>query len=104
MVTGLWVNDYTYQMYDARTHRHRRVVVFARDGGLSEPEEVADIVAEYKERFAAELRETPNWQPMPREQQHELGPHLNEIKETKRRYRETNNHRYAPGLGGQLHA
>jgi len=93
-VTGFWVNAYTYQMHDARTARTRQVVVFARDGGASEVEEVADIVAEYKERFAEELEATPAHQLMPRSQQHELAPHLRAIEKTHKRVRETGHGKY----------
>ena len=93
-MSGFWLNDYTYQMYDARTHTRKKVVVMALDGGASEPEEVADVVAEYQETFEAECREGPDWQPMDRDQQHGLGPHLNEIKDARHRRQEVGHGRY----------
>ena len=94
MVTGLWVNDYQYRMYDPRTHETRLIFVIAADGGQSEPEEVADVVAEHRERFGADLLATPSHVPMPREQQNEFGPHLNAIAASRERRRETGNRRY----------
>ena len=93
-VSGMWVNDYQYRMYDSRTHISRLVFVAALDGGLSEPEEVADVIAEYSERFVEELRDKPDWRPMPIDQQHELAPHLRAIEASNRKRLETGNPKY----------
>ena len=95
-VTGVWKNEYQYRMYDSRTHTSRLVFVCALDGGMSEPEEVEDVIAEYKERFVEELKDKPDWVRMPLDQQHELAPHLRAIEASKRKRRETGNPRYYP--------
>ena len=91
---GFWVNDYTYRLYDDRTHNTKQIAVMSIDGLPAEPEEMQDIVEEYKEQFAAECALMPNHVDMEISQQHELAPHLRSIEESKRRMRETGNRRY----------
>ena len=91
---GFWINDYTYRMYDERTHQTRMVHVMPLDGGVSEAEEAQDVVEEYIERFEDDLKKIPTHVNMARDQQREFGPHLRSIEETNRRFREVGHGRY----------
>lgn len=59
-----------------------------------EPEELEDIVLEYRERFERELNQAPDKQLMPRGMQHDMGRTLNEIQDSQRHRRESLHGRY----------
>ena len=53
-----------------------------------------DLVDWGKEQFLAYLDGRPTRKVMPRSQQHEFGPHLRSIEESKRRFRQVGHGRY----------
>ena len=94
-VTGIWVTPIQYRMTDTRTHTTKMALIpGADDPTLYDAEELHEAVMYAEERFIEVLRDKPNWQQMPRETQHELGPHLKEIETSKRRRKEVGHGRY----------
>ena len=91
---GMWVGPHTYRMYDSRTQTTKHIAIMSIDGLPSAPEEIADIVEEYKERFAAECAAMPDHQVMPKSQQHDFAPHLRDIEASNHRRYEVGHGKY----------
>ena len=91
-VTGVWVTPTQFRMRDARTNAVR--MLFLPQIGQLEPAEIEDMVESGKEMFAAYVAEKGTHQPMPRQQQHEFGPHLRSIEASKVRFAQVGHGRY----------
>lgn len=92
MVSGVWVTPIQFKMYDTITHTTR--MLFLPQAPIMAPNEIEDMVEEGKEMFLDYLKGKGAHQEMPREQQHEFGPHLRQIEQSNRRFREVGHGRY----------
>lgn len=92
MVSGVWVTPIQFKMYDTRTHTTR--MLFLPQAPIMAAAEIEDLVEEGKEMFREYLQGKAAHQEMPRSQQHELGPHLISIEQSRRRVRDVGHGRY----------
>lgn len=95
----VWVTGNTFQLYDARTNKKYRVVVpYADEPDFYSQDELDDIVGHAVERFERECAEAPTHQPMKKQDQHDMGAVLNEIKEHREQRKELGGPLYHQGL------
>jgi hypothetical protein len=94
-ISGFWVSDIQYRMYDPRTHTTKMVFVpGANDPTLYDVDELNDIVEDVRTRVQAEIDEKANYQAFSKDEQHDFGDLLHEINASKKHRRETGNERY----------